>query len=288
MKVSLSLKPSSRGTQALLVFTLSVAVLNVAVGSAVPPPGGLPAGGAVGAGGTVTVPGHFGNFKEAIDKGTGGEGTVINVHPGEHRWDNFLEVGQQVDIRGTAGAILPGTLWMKKGSKGFIADMEMIKESGSAIIFEGGQWSIDACRMCCSRWAVLWCRCESEVTVKNSFLGGIEEGPGYCVNVQDHGKVHVEGCHLERSGGEYSAAVAVFHNCRLRLQGCNLQENQSALRAVTAKDVVLEVIGNTITGDLWYDTTRPGTLIEQGNTHNGMPLQDSGMMNPPETPPILR
>jgi hypothetical protein len=24
----------------------------------------------------------------------------------------------------------------------------------------------------------LWCRCESEVSVKNSFIGGVDEGPG--------------------------------------------------------------------------------------------------------------
>ena len=66
---------------------------------------------------------------------------------------------------------------------------------------------------------------------------------------------------MERSGGEYSAAVAVFHNSRLRVHQCNLQDNQFAFRAVTAKDVVLELTGNTIQGELWYDTTRPGTLV---------------------------
>ena len=69
------------------------------------------------------------------------------------RWDNFLEVGQQVDIRGSVGAVLPGTLWMKKGSRGNVAEMEMVKESGSCMIFEGGIWNIDSCRMCCSRYA---------------------------------------------------------------------------------------------------------------------------------------
>lgn len=108
---------------------------------------------------------------------------------------------------------------------------------------------------------MLWCRCESEISVKNSFIGGVEEGPGYCVNCQDHARVTVEGCHLERSGGEYSAAVAIFHNARLRVQQCNLQENQFAFRAVTAKDVLLELVGNTVHGDLWYDSTRPGTLV---------------------------
>jgi hypothetical protein len=159
----------------------------------------------------LTTPGHFANFKEAIDKGTGGEGTVIMVQPGEHRWDNFLEVGQQVDIRGSAGAVLPGTLWMKRGSRGNIGDLEMVKESGSCIIFEGGQWNIDSCRMCCSRWAVLWCRCESEVSIKNSFLGGVEEGPGYCVNCQDHARVSVEGCHLERRCNQYENFCACHY-----------------------------------------------------------------------------
>lgn len=63
------------------------------------------------------------------------------------------------------------------------------------------------------------------------------------------------------SGGEYSAAVAVFHNVRVRVQACNFQENQFALRAVTAKDAMLEMIGNTVQGELWYDTTRPGNMV---------------------------
>lgn len=191
----------------ILVSSLSVDVVRC---SSVPPVGVNVGGGhgsAMPPAGTVTVPGHYANFKEAIDKGTGGEGSVIMVHPGEHRWDNFLEVGQQVDVRGSAGAVLPGTLWMKKGSRGALSDLEMVKESGSCIIFEGGQWSIDSCRMCCSRWAVLWCRCESEVTVKNSFLGGVEEGPGYGVNCQDHARVNVEGCHLERRFGTLSQPI---------------------------------------------------------------------------------
>jgi hypothetical protein len=166
----------------------------------------------------LTTPGHFANFKEAIDKGTGGEGTVIMVQPGEHRWDNFLEVGQQVDIRGSAGAVLPGTLWMKRGSRGNIGDLEMVKESGSCIIFEGGQWNIDSCRMCCSRWAVLWSRCESEVSIKNSFLGGVEEGPGYCVNCQDHARVSVEGCHLERRCVTFEISTRRFENAKFCLR----------------------------------------------------------------------
>ena len=35
-----------------------------------------------------------------------------------------------------------------------------------------------------SRWAVLWCRCESEVSVKNSFIGGVDEGPGKMASVE--------------------------------------------------------------------------------------------------------
>lgn len=275
------------GPAALAACAVAIFGIDFAVCSSVPQPGPPGSMGSIPQAGAVTVPGHFANFKEAIDKGTGGQGTCIVVHPGEHRWDNFLEVGQQVDIRGSVGAVLPGTVWMKKGSRGAISDLEMLKESGSCIIFEGGQWSIDACRMCCSRWAVLWCRCESEVSVKNSFIGGVDEGPGYCVNCQDHARVTVEGCHLERSGGEYSAAIAVFHSTRLRVQACNIQENQFAFRAVTSKDVLLELIGNTVQGDLWYDATRPGNLIEQGNTHNGIPMQDSGLI-PPEGSPSLR
>jgi hypothetical protein len=71
------------------------------------------------------------------------------------------------------------------------------QDSGSCIIFEGGQWTIDQCRLCCSRWAVLWARCESEVSIKNCFMGGMEDAPGYCVNCQDHARVTVDGCHME-------------------------------------------------------------------------------------------
>jgi hypothetical protein len=209
---------------------------------------------------SITVPGYFSNFKEAVEKCTA-ETTSIIVQPGEHRWENFLEVGQRVDIRGSSNPTLPGTLWMKKGSGGDFSNIEMIKETGSCIIFEGGQWNIESCRLFCSRWAVLWCRCESETTIKNCFIGGVDEGPGYCVNCQDHARTFVQGCTLERCSGEYSAAVAVFHNVRTRVHNCVFQGNQFALRAVTAKDVTLELIGNTISGDLWYDNSRPGNLV---------------------------
>jgi hypothetical protein len=53
----------------------------------------------------------------------------------------------------------------------------------------------------------------------------------------------------------------VFHNVRTRVHNCVFQANQFALRAVTAKDVTLELIGNTINGDLWYDNSRPGNLV---------------------------
>ena len=172
-----------------------------------------------------------------------------------------MEVGQRVDIRGSSNAILPGTLWMKKGSGGDFSNIEMMKETGSCIIFEGGQWNIESCRLFCSRWAVLWCRCESETTIKNCFIGGVDEGPGYCVNCQDHARTFIQGCTLERCSGEYSAAVAVFHNVRTRVHNCVFQGNQFALRAVTAKDVTLELIGNTIHGELWYDNSRPGNLV---------------------------
>ena len=89
------------------------------------------------------------------------------------RWDNFLEVGQQVDIRGSVGAVLPGTVWMKKGSRGAISDLEMLKESGSCIIFEGGQWSIDACRMCCSRSE----QDPARITDHEAFLDGLPHLP---------------------------------------------------------------------------------------------------------------
>jgi len=58
----------------------------------------------------VTVPGHYSNFKEAIDKcdPVGELGTIV-VHPGEHRWENFLEIGQTLSIRGVSSAVLPVT-----------------------------------------------------------------------------------------------------------------------------------------------------------------------------------
>ena len=34
-----------------------------------------------------------------------------------------------------------------------------------------------------------------------------------------------------------------------------------ALRAVTAKDATLEFVSNQITGSVWYDDMRPGTLV---------------------------
>jgi hypothetical protein len=34
-----------------------------------------------------------------------------------------------------------------------------------------------------------------------------------------------------------------------------------ALRAVTAKDATLEFVSNQITGSVWYDASRPGTLV---------------------------
>lgn len=56
----------------------------------------------------VTVPGHFSNFKEAIDKcdSMSPAGTIV-VHPGEHRWENFLEMGHTISIRGVSNAVLP-------------------------------------------------------------------------------------------------------------------------------------------------------------------------------------
>jgi hypothetical protein len=228
-------------SSALLFFAFTVPIMA----SAVPPT-------------TITVPGHYANFKEAIEKG---ESEVIVVAPGEHRWENFLEIGQRVDVHASGGTILPGSLWLKKGSGGEFRAVEMVKESGSCMIFEGGQWSIDSCRLCCSRWAVLWCRCESTVQIKNCFLGGMEEGPGYCVNCQDHTRVTVDNSHLERSGGEYSSAIAVFHNVRVRVHSCIIIDNQFALRAVTAKDTHLELVNTNIQGDLWYDATRPGNLV---------------------------
>ena len=56
----------------------------------------------------VTVPGYYANFKEAIEKNeAGGESTTIVVQPGEHRWENFLEIGQNINVRGSPNAILP-------------------------------------------------------------------------------------------------------------------------------------------------------------------------------------
>ena len=57
----------------------------------------------------VTVPGHYSNFKEAIDKYDPGQevGTIV-VQPGEHRWENFLEIGHTVNVRGgSENALLP-------------------------------------------------------------------------------------------------------------------------------------------------------------------------------------
>ena len=57
----------------------------------------------------VTVPGHYDSFKEAIDKYDPGQevGTIV-VQPGEHRWENFLEIGHTVNVRGgSENALLP-------------------------------------------------------------------------------------------------------------------------------------------------------------------------------------
>ena len=57
----------------------------------------------------VTVPGHYSSFKEAVDKYDAGQdaGTII-VQPGEHRWENFLEIGHTVNVRGgSTNALLP-------------------------------------------------------------------------------------------------------------------------------------------------------------------------------------
>ena len=153
------------------------------------PPSGLRAGVAGGpeTAMEVTVPGHYSTFKEAIDKFDSGQDTsTIIVQQGEHRWDNFLEIGHTVNVRGGSNnALLPvslasrtcldavvtslmsvlcqccmrrcgvcmcraadvprardmqGTLWMKKGSAGSLQTIEMAKDSGSCIIFEGGAW----------------------------------------------------------------------------------------------------------------------------------------------------
>uniref|UniRef100_A0A6U5Y4Y8 Right handed beta helix domain-containing protein n=1 Tax=Guillardia theta TaxID=55529 RepID=A0A6U5Y4Y8_GUITH len=264
---------------------LAIALLFAACGvvvSITPPirlPASMPVGSTEQATGvptavSITVPGHFSNFKEAIEKGPEDVGTIL-VQPGEHRWENFLEIGQQLDIRGSNGALLPGSLWMKKSSGGEMQGVEMAKESGSCIIFEGGQWVIDSCRLVCSRWAVLWCRCECDVSIKNCFMGGLEDGPGYCVNCQDHARTTVEGCHLERSSGEYCAAVAVFHSVRTRVQNCNFHDNQFAFRAVTAKDATLELIGNNINGEMWYDSVRPGNLVEHDNSQDGVHMSEA-------------
>ena len=228
----------------------------------------------------VTVPGHYTNFKEAVEKYESGAtmGTIV-LRPGEHRWENFLELALSVNVRGVDNAVLPGTLWMKKGSSGALQTVEMTKDSGSCIIFEGGAWSLQSCRLQCSRWAVLWCRCDSEVMIKNCFLGGLDDGPGYCVNCQDQARTTVDGCHLERSSGEFSAALAVFHEVRVRVQGCNIVNNQFALRAVTAKDTMLEFINNEISsggegGGVWYDSSRPGAMTLAGNTADGTAIPD--------------
>lgn len=55
--------------------------------------------------------------------------------------------------------------------------------------------------------------------------------------------------------------MAVFHSVRARVLSCNLQDNLFAFRAVTAKDATMEVVGNSIQGDLWFDSTRPGNLV---------------------------
>jgi len=52
-------------------------------------------------------PGHYANFKEAIEKyAPGGVGTIV-VQTGEHRWENFLEISQNVNVRGGSNAVLP-------------------------------------------------------------------------------------------------------------------------------------------------------------------------------------
>lgn len=80
---------SRRSGGTLLWAAASCALLVLFAGtarsSAVPGPPLGSMGGNIPQAGAVTVPGHFANFKEAIDKGTGGQGTCIVVHPGEHR-----------------------------------------------------------------------------------------------------------------------------------------------------------------------------------------------------------
>ncbi|EKX52325.1 hypothetical protein GUITHDRAFT_161367 [Guillardia theta CCMP2712] len=234
---------------------LAIALLFAACGvvvSITPPirlPASMPVGSTEQATGvptavSITVPGHFSNFKEAIEKGPEDVGTIL-VQPGEHRWENFLEIGQQLDIRGSNGALLPGSLWMKKSSGGEMQGVEMAKESGSCIIFEG------------DLSALVGLSCG----VDNCFMGGLEDGPGYCVNCQDHARTTVE--------------VAVFHSVRTRVQNCNFHDNQFAFRAVTAKDATLELIGNNINGEMWYDSVRPGNLVEHDNSQDGVHMSEA-------------
>jgi hypothetical protein len=39
------------------------------------------------------------------------------------------------------------------------------------------------------------------------------------------------------------------------------QANQFALRAVSAKDSSLEFVNNQVSGEVWYDESRPGVLV---------------------------
>ena len=73
------------GPAALAACAVAIFGIDSAICSSVPQPGPPGSMGSIPQAGAVTVPGHFANFKEAIDKGTGGQGTCIVVHPGEHR-----------------------------------------------------------------------------------------------------------------------------------------------------------------------------------------------------------
>ena len=61
----------------------------------------------------ITVPGHYINFKEVIDKcdPVGELGTIV-LQQGEHRWENFLEIGQVLTVRGGSNAALP--VWLRR------------------------------------------------------------------------------------------------------------------------------------------------------------------------------
>jgi hypothetical protein len=65
------------------------------------------------------------------------------------------------------------------------------------------------------------------------------------------------------------------------------QANQFALRAVSAKEASLEVVNNRISGELWYDESRPGVLVISLSSPLLTPLDPPPRTLPPLPPPLF-